>query len=606
MAPITPLTKTIAANRARRQANRAGSTPADAPSDGVTAPNNTIAALRTQTPPLYRPRTLPRLCRPLSPPTTQSCLPPPPSTRRPTGTILASAAPDVLAIGETCMSVIDVDPSPRPDTMRRDDFPPLPSPGNETMTPVSHAEKRKGKGKGKAKETGVFTMHAPQNQLNMISSQSPGVRSRRRPGGPHMYKLPHPPAPAPRRRSSEPHPRNHHVARFSHPCRQRRIVLSQLPPSLLPTLANTTLAAAIAPSSPSPPPPAAPANEPEAHRRRADDEGHTIPPLTPLAPTTAWWTASRRVAPTCRPPCTAIVPLWWDGAPHPKRLCWISGDNGDRLQMAPRLQTHIANRLNMNPADVRVGAPGLREGPGPDPIAWLISMPEEQAQVLLDMGALNSDDSLLTFYVPYAPPITPFLCTLAGLTIPEADAELVLAIIGEAIAGDNDIARFVRGDRDTFPAHVTADEAHARFTESVYVIALPLRSVRGAFIAWNVYVRAPTNNEDTFAELQALVGRLVIPTIYSGEGRLHRAMYCHICCSVDHSTNICPITSLPGYMGATAETIGALKEASREVLNTSRPGKFQQGKNNNTKGNGKGKGKDREDRGGKGGNNRRK
>ncbi|KAJ6590448.1 hypothetical protein DFH09DRAFT_1307003 [Mycena vulgaris] len=153
---------------------------------------------------------------------------------------------------------------------------------------------------------------------------------------------------------------------------------------------------------------------PCARRRCTDDEGRAIPvpdPARPYYGTVDGLPPRGSYMPTpahghrtimgmsshilfCNHP--PAQRLQWDGAPHPKLLCWISGGNGDRLQMAPRLQTHIANRLNMNPADVRVGASGLGEGPGPDPIAWLISVPEEQAQVLFDMGALNSDDSLLT------------------------------------------------------------------------------------------------------------------------------------------------------------------------------------------------------------------
>ncbi|KAJ7602900.1 hypothetical protein B0H17DRAFT_1222667 [Mycena rosella] len=291
----------------------------------------------------------------------------------------------------------------------------------------------------------------------------------------------------------------------------------------------------------------------------------------------------------------------WDAAPHPKFLGWISSGNGNRLQMAPHLQKHIADRFNMDPTDVRVGAPGPGEGPGLDPIAWIISIPQEQADYLLDIGALNSDDGLLTFYVPYNNPISPFLCTFTGFTIREADAALALAIIGGAIADDPAVARFVRGHRDAFPAPLTTDKAFARFTESVYVLALPLRQSDGTYIAWNVYAHSPTHNEEAFISLQSLLGNLSIFTVWSGTGVvLRRPLYCHLCRSVDHPINICPVAGLPGFMGPTAETIGALKQASRDALLQGRPGKNNQGGNNKGA---KGKGKDHEDR--KGGNGRK-
>ncbi|KAJ6622635.1 hypothetical protein B0H10DRAFT_2340238, partial [Mycena sp. CBHHK59/15] len=651
MAPIAPLTKTTTADRARCQANRAGSTPADAPSDGVATPNNTIAApantVAPAVPPSNPPEAVPTpvasddtvvpapttvdtpvapvpttpnvnvnatpvipvapviFAAPPTPKNATSAAPAPIVATTPSdsaaqlGTILASAAPDVLAIGETRMSVIDVDPSPCPDTTRRDDFPPLPSPGNETMTPVSHAEKRKGKGKGKAKETGVFTTHAPQNQLNMLSSQSPGVRSRRRPGGPHAYKLPHPPRPR--------HDEDQANLAAESPCRSRTPL--SLPP--------------LRPLPPSPPRPRAPANEPEACRRRADDEGRAIPtpdparpyygtvddlpPCGSYMPTPAH--GHRTIMGMSSPFYSATTPpaqrLQWDGAPHPKLLCWISSGNGNRLQMVPRLQTHIANRLNMNPADVRVRAPGLGEGPGPDPIAWLISVPEEQAQVLLDMGALNSDDGLLTFYVPYTPPITPFLCTLAGLTIPEADTELALAIIGDAIAGDNDIARFVRATATpslpmSLPTKLTCASPN-RSTSSPFPYA-----PRAAPSSLGMSTRAPPPTTRTPSP-SCKPSSADSSSPPSTAGKAASTTQCT-------ATYAAPSTTLPtSARSPPSPATWALppshrspRRGDREALNTSHPGKFQQGKNNNTKGNGKGKGKDREDRGGKGGNNRRK
>ncbi|KAJ7469104.1 hypothetical protein FB451DRAFT_1478937 [Mycena latifolia] len=535
----------------------------------------------------------------------------------PATTATANTAPividvDALSPAPAQPTAIEVDtpvlPPARPDSPapRDEEYPRLPAPGAEIM---SHAARRKEKGKSKAKTT-ALPPPPPESTTDTLDDIDLG-----------SFDQPNPPAPSRQRYDAdEENIRRGIAASLGLPVDTDNRASSSRQTA---TIAETILAH-VPPSPPRCPATNAPDAEPEARRRRADTEGHAfpvnevrhhygtvngLPPRGSYMPTPA--DGHRTIMGMSRPVIFRNHPPQqqhqWDGAPAPKLLCWISGGNNDRLQMAPRLQAHIANRLNMNPSDVRVGAPGLGEGPGPDPIVWLISVPEEQAEVLLDIGALNADDGLLTFFIPYDPPLTPFLCTFTGFTIPEADAALALAIIGGAIADDPTIARFVKGHRDAFPAHVTADEAHARFTESVYVIPLPLRSPRGNFIAWNAYAHPPTHNEGAWASLQELVGKLIIDTVYNGEGRLYRSLYCHICRSVDHPTNICPITSLPGYMGPTAETIGALEDASREALLGGRNNKFQRnasGSNAKGSGKGKGKGKDRDDR--KGGDNRRK
>ncbi|KAJ7660498.1 hypothetical protein B0H17DRAFT_1144995 [Mycena rosella] len=412
------------------------------------------------------------------------------------GTTLATAA-NTIVIQETHLDVIDVNQiaSPRPEPIRRDDFPPLPSPGNKTMAPVSHTEKRKGKGKAKAND------------------KDDNGRA-----------IPIPGADRPDYGTVDGNPR--HGSYMPTPLHGHRMIMGMM----LRTLFR---------------------NHPVQQRRQ------------------------------------------WDAAPHPKLLGWISDGNRNCLQMAPHLQKHIADRFNMDPTDVRVGAPVPGEGPGPDPIAWIISIPQEQADYLLDISAFNSDNGLLTFYVPYKNPISPFLCTFTCFTIPEADAALALAIIGGAIADDLAVARFVRGHRDAFPAHLTADESFARFTESVYVLAFPLRQSDA---------HSPMHNEEAFILLQSLLGNLSIFTVWSGTGVvLRRFLYCHLCRSVDHSTNICPAANLPGFMGPTAETIGALKQASHNVLMQGRPGEKNQGGNNKGAKGAKGKGKNREDRKGRNG-----
>ncbi|KAJ7869647.1 hypothetical protein B0H13DRAFT_1896604 [Mycena leptocephala] len=285
----------------------------------------------------------------------------------------------------------------------------------------------------------------------------------------------------------------------------------------------------------------------------------------------------------------------WDGVAHPKIIATIASGNGDRMHTASLLRDHIASRFNMDPSDLLIGPPGQAEGPGPDPIAWLVGgLSAPQATALLEIQALVSD-TLTAFFFPYTPPITGFMGTFYGFTIPTDNDDLALAVIGDAAMADPAITRFIRAHRNAFPANMTADEVLARVGESIWVAPIPLLSLRSVpFTAWNVYFGPP-----------ALFAKLVIDTPFHGQGRIfYRPLRCTICPGTDHPTNLCPFPEYPGWLGATPATIGALLEASRDALNPRgkssnrmRDNTKPNGKRNDKgkgKGNGKGKGKDRD------------
>ncbi|KAJ7078706.1 hypothetical protein B0H15DRAFT_804726 [Mycena belliarum] len=477
---------------------------------------------------------------------------------------------------------------------RTDEFPPLPSPGVETM---SHAKKRKQKGKDKAKVPSRPTHTSP---VNLEISVTP-------------FDTSNPPT-----------------------CRRHNEDDANLARGIALSLGRPTDAANGASSShyPSVRCPASPAPESPPKRQRSNTAGRAVdagrhsPTPDPPSPRFTEYGTYDGLPPlgafTRAPPGGGRIIMGmhyanlfcnlpesqhriWDEQPHPKIVGFIAGGNGDRVQNALRIQTQLARLTRVPQSRILVGPPGLAAGPGQDPHPWLLSgMPIAQAQFLLDQGFFSADDGLTMYILPYVPPITPFLGTFHGLTIPEDDPQRALTILARAITEDAAIGRFVRGHRDAFPPYVSADEAFASFAESIYVVALPLRSPHGPFIAWNVYARPPTEDEEVFANLRSLVAALVINTSFSGEGRIYRALSCHICRAIDHPTNLCPYPNLPGWNGPTPETIGALEEASRAAL-TGRQNKFgRAGENGKGKadGKGKGKGKERDER--KGGNNRRK
>ncbi|KAJ7901053.1 hypothetical protein B0H14DRAFT_2555844 [Mycena olivaceomarginata] len=296
----------------------------------------------------------------------------------------------------------------------------------------------------------------------------------------------------------------------------------------------------------------------------------------------------------------------WDEVPQPKVVATISGGNGDRIQTAELVRTNIADRFNAPRTSLLVGTPGLAENNGPDPIAWLIAgISDVQAQALIDMGCLCSD-TLTMFFHEYHPPISGFMGTWQGFTMAESDAELAHRIIVDAALADPAITRFVRAHRDSFPADMTADECLELFGEHIITLSINLLSPRGPFVAWNVYIKSPTNDEESFNTLHGLFQRLIIDTPFHGQGRIYtRPLHCNICLSVDHPTNLCLLPSIPGWLGPTPETIGALLDATREVLNPRAKKSGSRPRDDKSKG--KGKGKDRDDhKGGRKGGDRRR
>ncbi|KAJ7869772.1 hypothetical protein B0H14DRAFT_273720 [Mycena olivaceomarginata] len=297
----------------------------------------------------------------------------------------------------------------------------------------------------------------------------------------------------------------------------------------------------------------------------------------------------------------------WDREPHPKFLAIVMGGNGDRTQTAGRIATAIAGRINVDPASILVGAPGLGTGAGPDARAWLIGgLPEHLAQVVLESRCLCST-SITLFFLQYAPLITGFLGTIGGLIIPNTREGRVTAmdLIEDAIGNNTAITRFVRDHRDSFPSHLDADQALDVFMSSIGVdaIELLLPNNGGSYVAWNVYALSPTDSLEDWNQLRRLFGLLVIDTTYYGEGRIHPPMSCNFCPSTDHPGPLCPFPRVDGWLGATTANIGELLDISRTARaralgpsNTgssrgrggSRGGKGKPGRGNNRGGRGRG------------------
>ncbi|KAF8151065.1 hypothetical protein K438DRAFT_1988334 [Mycena galopus ATCC 62051] len=444
----------------------------------------------------------------------------------------------------------------------RSSFPPLPSPTIEPI--VSHAQKRKGtKGKGKEQQTKATSSRPLTIPLPPLRFSSPSP--------------PPSPSPAP-------------GGIFGDSCTSydedadlaRGIALS---------LGHQTDAGMGASSSRRPRDDATPVSPPK--RQRADSSWRANVPATeercPQPPPLYGITSSvlfRGVTDHQR--------AQWDAAPGPKALAYVVGGNGDIMQTTEMLRTTIANRFNIPHDEVLIGSPGRTER-GPDPIAWLIGgLRQYELEYFLDATFLSSDDISIFFHA-YSPPITGFIGTFAGFTIPVSNAVLAENTIVDYAANDPAITRHVRANRDAFPPETPADHCLDLWLDSIRAEPIELLSPRGGtFTAWNVYVRSPARHEATFAVLQSLFAALVMDTTFSGQGRIHpRALHCVLCLGCDHPLGLCFTRHIPGWLGLTPDTIRAWMVDTRDALAPPAKKFIKGGKRDDKKDvKGKGKGKD--------------
>jgi hypothetical protein len=273
----------------------------------------------------------------------------------------------------------------------------------------------------------------------------------------------------------------------------------------------------------------------------------------------------------------------------------VSGGNGDRIQATRRIAEAAAGLVNVDPASVNVGTPGMAEGNGGDTRAWLIGgLSLRLAEAVLDQQVLSTGP-ITIFFLPYVPPISGYLGAITGLTLSDTSAGRRNAhdLISAAISENAGIVQFVRAHRDEFPVHISADDALEIFIASIGVFPLELLSSTGPYIIWNTYAVYPTGIVNEWNELRGLLAKLVIATSYHGEGRIHHAMTCNICPATDHPTPLCSLPRTQGWLGATPETIGALLDVSRAATRAARgnPASNHSGGNGGNRGAGHGGGR---------------
>ncbi|KAJ6560742.1 hypothetical protein DFH09DRAFT_1083216 [Mycena vulgaris] len=285
----------------------------------------------------------------------------------------------------------------------------------------------------------------------------------------------------------------------------------------------------------------------------------------------------------------------YDDVAQPKFFIVVSGGNGAVMKTHGLIRESIGNFINVDPTSFTLGTPPTAAN-GTSPALWLAAdIPPQLAQAIIDHRIISSTGISL-FPLPYNMPVIGFVGVFAGFTLPNtaAGANAARDLIRSAIAGNNEIAQFVQTHRDAFGPQVSAGQAWEIFLASVTVHGIVLLVNDTNTVAWRLYVDPSTNDRTFWGQCRRLFGKLSIMTALYGTARLQRAFRCHICPSIDHPTNLCPLPSTPGWLGPTPATIAALEDASRaaaaKAQEMMRATTFDAGGSNSRAGNGRGRG----------------
>ncbi|KAJ6496865.1 hypothetical protein DFH09DRAFT_1204777 [Mycena vulgaris] len=285
----------------------------------------------------------------------------------------------------------------------------------------------------------------------------------------------------------------------------------------------------------------------------------------------------------------------YDAVPFPKLFLLVSGGNGAVMRTHGLIRDAIGNFINIDPTSFTLGTPPTAAN-GTSPSLWLTAdVPGPLSQAILDARIISSTGITL-YALPYDMPVISFVGVFAGFTLPNTamGANAARDLIRTAIEANNEISQFVQTHRDAFGPLVSAGQAWDIFRASVSVHGIVLIVNDTNTVAWRLHVTPPTNDRAAWSQLRRLFGKLQIMTALHGTARLQRAFRCRICPSIDHPTPLCPLPSLPGWLGPTPATIAALEDASRAAAAKAqeqiRTNDFGAGGSNPRSGNGRGRG----------------
>ncbi|KAJ7842589.1 hypothetical protein B0H13DRAFT_2365166 [Mycena leptocephala] len=234
----------------------------------------------------------------------------------------------------------------------------------------------------------------------------------------------------------------------------------------------------------------------------------------------------------------------------PKFFLMVSGGNGQAMRTHAIIRNAIGSYININSHDFQLGTPPAVEN-GPSPALWLVAgIPAHLAQAILAKRVLSST-RITIFPIPFDMPVNGFIGMYGGLTLPDTAGELPWHSASFRMLPE----QTARSHKQAFDTFIISMRVHA--------LRLTINDVKT--VTWQLHVTSPTRNHTAWNQLCHLFRHINIMTALHGTVYLLRPFHCHICLSVAHPTDLCPLPAVPGWLGLTPTTIKALEDASRQA-----------------------------------------
>jgi hypothetical protein len=242
-----------------------------------------------------------------------------------------------------------------------------------------------------------------------------------------------------------------------------------------------------------------------------------------------------------------MIKLWNDVA-YPKLFVypWEAGYQPDASGMVHKLSAAIAALLSIpRPA---VGAPLAAIPPARKsaaPWCFLVTkLPPEAAKTLLSQQYWATP-TITFFAIPYAPPPSPYVCTIENLTYVEPNGAEALRTIKDTIRDSVQAEELItRGNPDPTAFHKAIHSIRVRSLQ----LGIPARAGGGTKLVWNVYIDPPFSEPSKQREWRAVVSSLKFLTALNGAGVAQPStMHCLGCKSIDHPAGLCPVPAALGW-----------------------------------------------------------
>ncbi|KAI4293577.1 hypothetical protein K525DRAFT_245057 [Schizophyllum commune Loenen D] len=140
-----------------------------------------------------------------------------------------------------------------------------------------------------------------------------------------------------------------------------------------------------------------------------------------------------------------------------------------------------------------------------------------------------------------------------GLGLPDMDAWIqhdILEAIQDILRSDQVFRAMVIANRDNIPMEIASEDAPDYIVDTIRVC--PLRMALPGGTSFNYAIRIfgtpPTLDVTAFQQIQAHLYALTYTTAY-GVGYAHLFDVCGVCTALDHPRGLCPLPSIPGYLG---------------------------------------------------------